>query len=126
MAERENLTAEPEAEAVSQTELPVLTPRAVEKVRVLLEKEGGEGIGLRLGVTGGGCSGLSYAMKLDRPRMGDHRFEQDGVPVHVDRKSFLYLKGITVDYEETLMHYGFTFKNPNASHSCSCGTSFTV
>lgn len=112
--------------AAAETERVHLTPKALSRVQMLLAKEASEGVGLRLGVTGGGCSGLAYALKLDKPRMGDHHFEQDGVPIHIDKKSFLYLKGMEVDYEETLLHYGFTFKNPNAAHSCSCGTSFTV
>ena len=120
------MSATPTESTVADTDQIRLTPRAIQRVKLLLAKEGGEGVGLRLGVMGGGCSGLSYALKLDKPRMGDLQFEQDGVPIHVDKKSFLYLKGMEVDYEETLMQYGFTFRNPNASHSCSCGSSFTV
>ena len=112
--------APPEADRIR------LTGKAIERVKMLLASSTEAGVGLRLGVTGGGCSGLSYALKLDQPRAGDVRYEQDGVPVHIDRKSFLYLKGMEVDYEETLMSYGFVFRNPNASHSCSCGSSFTV
>jgi iron-sulfur cluster assembly protein len=120
------MSVTPTTPPIPDTERIRLTERAIQRVKLLLAKEGGEGIGLRLGVTGGGCSGLTYALKLDKPRMGDVRFEQDGVPIHVDPKSRLYLKGMEVDYEETLMQYGFTFRNPNASHSCSCGSSFTV
>jgi iron-sulfur cluster assembly protein len=120
------MTMTPTSTTIPETDRIRLTPRAVERVKLLLAKEADEGVGLRLGVTGGGCSGLSYALKLDRPRSSDLHFEQDGVLYHVDPKSHLYLKGMEVDYEETLMQYGFVFRNPNASHSCSCGSSFTV
>ena len=79
------------------------------------------------GVQGGGCSGLSYAMRLEpSARARDNVFEENGARVFIDPKSFLYLDNITIDYEETLMRQGFVFQNPNAAHSCGCGTSFTV
>jgi len=105
-----------------------LTDRAIKRVRVAMAKEGvsPEEGGLRLGVTGGGCSGLSYAIKLDsRPRERDRIYNFDGVRVFVDPKSFLYLHGMTLDYEETLMRQGFNFINPNSSRSCGCGSSFS-
>jgi iron-sulfur cluster assembly protein len=105
-----------------------LTDRAIKRVRVAMAKEGispAEG-GLRLGVTGGGCSGLSYAIKFDtQPRERDRVYDFDGVRVFVDPKSFLYLHGMTLDYEETLMRQGFNFINPNSSRSCGCGSSFS-
>jgi len=106
-----------------------LTERAAEKIRVLLEKDGvspDEG-GLRVGVQGGGCSGLSYAMRLDtRARDRDKIFEEHGARIFVDPKSLLYLQGTTLEYEETLMRQGFVFQNPNAARSCGCGSSFTA
>jgi iron-sulfur cluster assembly protein len=105
-----------------------VTDRAVKKIRSAMAKEGisPEEGGLRLGVTGGGCSGLSYAIKFDtRPRERDRIYEFDGVRVFVDPKSFLYLHGMTLDYEETLMRQGFNFINPNSSRSCGCGSSFS-
>jgi iron-sulfur cluster assembly protein len=105
-----------------------LTDRAVKRVRVAMAKEGisPEEGGLRLGVMGGGCSGLSYSIKFDtRPRERDRVFDFDGVRVFVDPKSFLYLSGMTLDYEETLMRQGFNFINPNSSRSCGCGSSFS-
>ena len=106
-----------------------LSERAAKKIRVLLEKEGvplDEG-GLRIGVQGGGCSGLSYAMRIDtHARDRDKVFEEYGARLFVDPKSFLYLNGTTVDYEETLMRQGFVFQNPNAERSCGCGSSFTA
>jgi len=105
-----------------------VTPRAIARIRSAMAKEGispTEG-GLRLGVTGGGCSGLSYAIKFDtHPRERDRIYEFDGVRVFVDPKSFLYLHGMTLDYEETLMRQGFNFINPNSTRSCGCGSSFS-
>jgi iron-sulfur cluster assembly protein len=105
-----------------------VTERAVKRIRAAMAKEGvspQEG-GLRLGVMGGGCSGLSYSIKFDtRPRERDRIYEFDGVRVFVDPKSFLYLHGMTLDYEETLMRQGFNFINPNSTRSCGCGSSFS-
>jgi iron-sulfur cluster assembly protein len=106
-----------------------VTPNAVKRIRVILAKEGisvTEG-GLRLGVKGGGCSGLSYSVGFDaQPRERDNIFEFDDVRVFIDPKSFVYLKGMTLDYEETLIRQGFNFINPNSSRSCGCGSSFSV
>ena len=105
-----------------------VTDRAVKRIRVAMAKEGvsPEEGGLRLGVMGGGCSGLSYSIKFDtRPRERDRIYNFDGVRVFVDPKSFLYLHGMTLDYEETLMRQGFNFINPNSSRSCGCGSSFS-
>jgi iron-sulfur cluster assembly protein len=105
-----------------------VTDRAIKKIRVAMAKEGvsPEEGGLRLGVMGGGCSGLSYSIKFDtQPRERDRIYDFDGVRVFVDPKSFLYLHGMTLDYEETLMRQGFNFINPNSSRSCGCGSSFS-
>jgi iron-sulfur cluster assembly protein len=105
-----------------------VTERAVKKIRAAMAKEGisPEEGGLRLGVMGGGCSGLSYSIKFDtRPRERDRVYEFDGVRIFVDPKSFLYLHGMTLDYEETLMRQGFNFINPNSTRSCGCGSSFS-
>jgi iron-sulfur cluster assembly protein len=105
-----------------------VTEKAAKKIRELLTKEGvSVGGGLRLGVQGGGCSGLTYAMRLEaRSRDRDNVIEENGARVFVDPKSFAYLEDVTLDYEETLMRQGFVFQNPRATHSCGCGTSFTV
>lgn len=106
-----------------------VTPSAVKRIRVILAKEGisTEEGGLRLGVKGGGCSGLSYVIAFDaHPRERDRIFTFDGVRVFVDPKSFVFLNGMTLDYEETLMRQGFNFINPNSTRSCGCGTSFSV
>jgi iron-sulfur cluster assembly protein len=120
----------PQAAApVNEVEGVHVTDSAVARIRVLLEKEGispAEG-GFRLGVVGGGCSGHSYSMRLDtKPRESDHVFEFEGARVFVDPKSLVYLKGITLDFEETLIRQGFNFINPNATRSCGCGTSFST
>lgn len=106
-----------------------LTEGAARKIRALLEKEGvaAETGGLRVGVQGGGCSGLSYAMRLEtQARDRDKVFEEHGARIFVDPKSCLYLNGTTLDYEETLIRQGFVFQNPNAARSCGCGSSFTA
>jgi iron-sulfur cluster assembly protein len=106
-----------------------VTESAVKRIRIAMAKEGisTEDGGLRLGITGGGCSGMSYAIKFDtHPRERDRIFEFDGVRVFIDPKSFVYLQGMTLDYEETLMRQGFNFINPNSTRSCGCGTSFSV
>lgn len=106
-----------------------VTEKAIKRIRIAMEKEGvspTEG-GLRLGVLGGGCSGLSYSIKFDtQPRERDRIYDFDGVRIFVDPKSFLYLHGMTLDYEETLMRQGFNFINPNSNRSCGCGSSFSA
>jgi iron-sulfur cluster assembly protein len=105
-----------------------VTEKAAKKIRELLVKQGVSNKGgLRLGVQGGGCSGLTYAMRLDiEARDRDKVIEENGARVFVDPKSYIYLEEVTLDYEETLMRQGFIFQNPRATHSCGCGTSFTV
>jgi len=105
-----------------------LTSQAVAWVRAALAKENisPEQGGVRLGVQGGGCSGKTYKVRYDaQPRERDHIFEFDGVRVFIDPKSFVHLQGMVVDYEDTLMRKGFIFKNPNATRSCGCGSSFS-
>jgi iron-sulfur cluster assembly protein len=106
-----------------------VTASAVKRIRVILAKEGisPEEGGLRLGVKGGGCSGLSYSVGFDsHPRERDNIFTFEDVRVFIDPKSFVYLQGMTLDYEETLIRQGFNFINPNSARSCGCGTSFSV
>lgn len=106
-----------------------VTERALKRIRVAMAKEGispAEG-GLRLGIQGGGCSGLSYNIRFDtQPRERDRVYLFDDVRIFVDPKSFIYLHGMILDYEETLMRQGFNFINPNSSKSCGCGTSFSA
>ena len=105
-----------------------VTERALKRIRVAMAKEGvspAEG-GLRLGIQGGGCSGLSYNIRFDsQPRERDRVYNFEDVRVFVDPKSFIYLHGMILDYEETLMRQGFNFINPNSTKSCGCGSSFS-
>lgn len=102
-----------------------VTSEAAERIRAGMEREGVPEGGLRLGVKGGGCSGLSYVLRFEPDsRKGDKVFEKDGARLFVDLKSYLYLKGMTLDWQGDFMQQGFAFLNPNASKTCSCGQSF--
>ncbi len=103
-----------------------LTSEAASEGKRLLTKEKEADLGLRLGVKGGGCSGLSYSLHFDRKRDNDHEFEFEGLKVLIDPKSLLYLNGTTLDYADSLQEKGFRFINPNASKTCGCGESFNV
>lgn len=117
------------AEQQSGTKTAIqVTPVAIDKVRQIMREQGLTEGGLRVGVKGGGCSGLSYDLALDtEERPGDKVFDYDGVKLFVDMKSYLFLIGSTLDYKnEGLMQRGFIFSNPNSSGSCGCGESFAV
>ena len=105
-----------------------LSASAVQEVRRLMTQDNKPNLGLRLGVKGGGCSGLSYFMGLEEATSKPHDtvFEQDGVKVLVDAKSHLYLDGTTIDFKSGLMGGGFEFNNPLATKSCGCGHSFST
>lgn len=104
-----------------------LTATAVKQIKRFREDENQPDGGLRIAVVGGGCSGMSYKLEFQKdPQPTDKIFEQDGVKVFIDPKSFLYVRGLELDYSGGLNGTGFTFKNPNASKSCGCGTSFSV
>ena len=110
-----------------KTEIVGLTDAARQEVTRLLAAEGKEGLGLRLEVQGGGCSGLSYNIDFTRQEPGDNVVEYpEGFRVFVDPKSLLYLKGVVVDHEGGISGKGFVFKNPNAENTCGCGESFSV
>ena len=105
--------------------LLVVTPAA----RAQLERlapAGERPVRLRLAVVGGGCSGLSYAMEFSPPRAGDHVERHGTVEVAVDPSALAYLRGVTLDFDAGLNGRGFTFTNPNARRTCSCGDSFAV
>ena len=105
-----------------------ITERAADKIRYFAEKEGQEdAVGVRVAVKGGGCSGLTYDLKIT----GEHNdtdkvVEQYGVKVIVDKKSYIYLVGTQLDFSDGLNGKGFIFENPNAKKACGCGTSFSV
>ena len=110
---------------VPETDVITLSEKAAEAVRSVLERQGKEGYGLRVFVTGGGCSGFQYGMTLEaEPEEDDYVFQHHGIRVFVDPVSFTYLKGSFIDYVETLMGGGFKIENPNAVASCGCGPSF--
>ena len=105
-----------------------ITERAAKEIkRILTDQKLPDGTGLRVGVKGGGCSGFSYTLGFD-DHVGevDQVTEVDGVRVICDPKSFLYLSGTEIDFEDNLMGRGFKFGNPNASKTCGCGESFSV
>ena len=96
-------------------------------LQLMKEDNKPEGSFIRVGVEGGGCSGLSYKLEFDTiPKDGDQKFEDKGITVVVDKKSFLYLIGTELDYSGGLNGKGFVFNNPNASRTCGCGESFSV
>ena len=99
---------------------------AAQKIRSLMAKQGITEGGLRVGVKGGGCSGLSYTFAWEREaRLGDEVFEgPEGSKIFVDKKSYLFLKGTMLDYDTALLTKGFVFSNPNAKQTCGCGSSF--
>jgi iron-sulfur cluster assembly protein len=103
-----------------------ISETAARKIKSLMAKQGISEGGLRVGVKGGGCSGLSYTFSWERePRFGDEVFKgPDGATIFVDKKSYLFLKGTMLDYDTSLITKGFVFNNPNAKQTCGCGTSF--
>lgn len=104
-----------------------VTEKAVSKIREAFQKQGISQGGLRLGIAGGGCSGLSYQFRFDpKPRPTDAVQTYGDVQVYVDPKSMVYLDGMTLDWKESLIHSGFVFENPNAKRGCGCGTSFAA
>ena len=118
-----------------------LTLRALKRIRIAMAKENitPEAGGLRVGITGGGCSGLSYNIRFDtQPRERDRVYAftqahidetlagEPPIRIFVDPKSFIYLSGMILDYEETLMRQGFNFINPHSTKSCGCGSSFST
>ena len=104
-----------------------LTPSAVSELKRLMGESGHDATQhLRIGVKGGGCSGLSYVLGFDKQEADDEFFEIEGIPVVMKNAHGIYLFGMEVDYSDGLNARGFVFKNPNASSSCGCGSSFAV
>ena len=108
-----------------ENQLINITDLALKEVKRLLGALQPE-CGLRLGIKGGGCSGLSYALEFTEQRDSDTVLNHDGVSVYLDPKSTIYLSGITLDYRDGLMGKGFIFKNPHATNTCGCGESFAM
>jgi len=103
-----------------------LTESAAKRIEEVMQQQNEVG-GLRLAVQGGGCAGFNYVIKFDKgPRPNDQIFGLRDAKIFVDPKSFQFLDGLRLDYKADLMQQMFLFENPNAKHSCSCGTSFSV
>lgn len=113
---------------MTQTETPVrLSEGAIQELRRLMAEPGFDTAQrLRVGVKGGGCSGMSYVLGFDAVEADDETFDVDGIPVLIKPAHSLYLYGMEIDFENGLNARGFTFKNPNASSTCGCGSSFAV
>lgn len=104
-----------------------VTEQAKKQAIRLMEDEGKSGYFIRVGVEGGGCSGLMYQLTFDNQESADDKiFEDNGIKVVVDKKSFLYLVGTTLDFSGGLNGKGFVFSNPNAGRTCGCGESFSL
>ena len=104
-----------------------LSPVAASKVKSLLEQEGRDDLQLRISVQPGGCSGFKYGLLIeDAPAEDDLVLDQDGFKVFIDPFSAQYISGVTIDYVSSMQGSGFTFKNPNATGGCGCGSSFSA
>jgi len=104
-----------------------LTEGAVKEVKKLMDQqELDETFGLRLGVEGGGCSGMNYVLGFDQKKEGDQQYNIEGIKVYMHKAHGLYLVGMEVDFQDGLNARGFVFNNPNAASTCGCGTSFSV
>jgi iron-sulfur cluster assembly protein len=106
-----------------------LTETAAREIQNIIEQQelDGEAIRLRVGVKGGGCSGFSYLLDLtEQQRDNDETFQENGINIVCDPKSYLYLNGTTIDFKDEVMGRGFVFNNPNATSSCGCGSSFSA
>ncbi len=116
------------AQANQTANAPIsLSNRAANAIRKIMQtKDLPEGYGLRVGVRGGGCSGMSYILGFDRERDEDQAYTVEGIPLYIDKRHGLYLMGTTVDYHDGLNARGFTFENPNATETCGCGSSFAA
>lgn len=106
-----------------------LTETAAREIKTIIQQQelDAQNVRLRVGVKGGGCSGFSYLLDLtEQHRDTDESFDEHGIKVVCDPKSYLYLNGTTIDFKDEIMGRGFVFNNPNATSSCGCGSSFTA
>ena len=117
---------EPPKKADTSPKLVELTENAQTEVLRLIKEDGRPQLGLRLGVKGGGCSGLSYKIEFDTRKDGDVAIEYPNFNIFLDKKSTIYLRGINLDHQKGLQGKGFVFHNPNATNTCGCGESFSV
>ena len=112
--------------ANTDTDPVVITDPAAQQLQKILKKQDNSEKYLRIGVKGGGCSGLSYVLDMDEKKDYDEAYEVKGVPFILDRRHRLYLEGTVIDFSEGLDNRGFTFENPNAASTCGCGSSFST
>lgn len=112
----------------SETKDPVIiTDNASKQFHKIMKEETiEENHYIRIGVKGGGCSGLSYVLDIDEKSDYDEIFENNGIPFIIDKRHKLYIEGTTIDFSEGLDNRGFTFENPNAASTCGCGNSFST
>jgi len=119
--------ASPTSNTSSQDAPIQISPNAAREIRKIINKKNiPDGYGLRVGVKGGGCSGMSYVLGFDKEREKDKVFNLDGITVYMDKRHGLYLMGTTINYHDGLDARGFTFENPNATETCGCGASFAA
>ena len=102
------------------------TKGAIKEIRRLMVDPSNAAKKVRVGVKGGGCSGLSYVLGFDDEQQGDEQFDYEGIPCIINKAQEIYLYGMQINWEDGLSNRGFTFNNPNASTTCGCGTSFAV
>jgi iron-sulfur cluster assembly protein len=122
-----SVTAELTAPSILTESVITLTAGAASEVRrIMADNKIPEGYKLRVGVTGGGCSGLSYSLGFDKQLEGDDMFVSEGIDILMDKRHQMYLSGIVVDFMDGLQGRGFTFNNPNATKTCGCGSSFSA
>jgi len=111
---------------IGKKRVVIMTPAAQSEVRKLLQDPDKAGMGLRLGIKGGGCSGLSYVLDFTERDEGDTVDVYEGFEIYLDRKSTIYLAGTILDHQGGLTGRGFIFDNPMASNTCGCGESFSI
>ena len=117
-----------ETEVKTSSFAPIsMTENALKEVKKLLSEKALEpDFGLRVGVNGGGCSGMTYVLGFDKKQENDQEFYIDGVKIYMNKSHGLYLLGTEVDHQDGLNARGFTFSNPNATSTCGCGSSFSA
>lgn len=115
-----------QADTIEQQVITVTERAAKQLDKIIAKENAAPGKFLRIGVKGGGCSGLSYFMEFDEPKELDETVSQHGVDLIIDKRHALYLQGTVLDFKDGLDARGFTFENPKASSTCGCGSSFSA
>ena len=123
----DTMTAPMSTEAQSEI---TLSPTAAREIKDIIQAQelDADKVRLRIGVKGGGCSGFTYMLDLveEEPAENDEELLSEGVKIVIDNRSLLYLSGVVIDFKDEVMGRGFVFKNPNATSTCGCGSSFTA